>query len=312
MRNFILKKQMINAVEKQIKSNNPPCTKATFFKLQEQGCSKQEAKEMIASVMLEQMYDVLRYGMIFDEKKYESELIELLNDDFIFDDVAMVLADEKDEMLQARNKIYDALYEHKSADAICMFMDLWDKIKKFIINEFYDIDTYGNTLKPEIMDVDDKTEFKYEFYNLFQDMEMQFSNAKMYKERIRFCRDAISLFAWNEDSADDYKTAIGEAYNSLEKYEDCDELFESWLKEESDNPNCICSYLFCLMERGDTKKAQKIAEKYITNDIQCTIDNEFMFFRVQLLYEKIGDKEKSLKYRIKIEKFQEELYKESL
>lgn len=55
MANLRLKKQMLEVVDDQIKANDPPCTKKTFLQLQKQGCSKQEAKEMIAAVVLEEM-----------------------------------------------------------------------------------------------------------------------------------------------------------------------------------------------------------------------------------------------------------------
>lgn len=91
---------LYNVVNNQIKANDPPCTKKTFLLLQQQGCSKREAKEMIAAVLIEKIYDVLKEGKKFDEKIYELRLKELLEDDFIFDDVSLALADDKDEIVR--------------------------------------------------------------------------------------------------------------------------------------------------------------------------------------------------------------------
>lgn len=87
-------KYIIKVVNNQIKANNPPCTMKTFLQLQKQGCSKQEAKEMIAAVVLEEIYDVLNENRRFDEKKYEQKLKELLEDDVIFDDVKQAFEDD--------------------------------------------------------------------------------------------------------------------------------------------------------------------------------------------------------------------------
>lgn len=297
---------MIEVVNNQIKANDPPFTKKTFLQLQQQGCSKQEAREMIAAVVLEEIYDVLKEGKTFDEKKYELKLKELLEDNFIFDNVEQALADDKDEILQAKHKVYDALYEHKPSEAVRQFMQVWDKIKEWITDEFYIIDAKGNTIKPEMIDVDDKTEFRYELYNWLQDMEMEYSNSRMFEERIHFCNDVIELFAWQEDSPDNYRTAIGEALNDMQRYMECDEWFEAWLKEESDNPHCINGYLYCLTYRDDIEKAKIITEKYITEDIPCTLENETIFIRAQEIYEELKDHEMVLKYQAKIDQCQEE------
>ena len=57
-------------------------------------------------------------------------------------------------------------------------------------------------IKPEMIDIDDKTEFRYELLNWLQDMEMEFSNSRMFEERIQLCNDAIELLACQEDSQD--------------------------------------------------------------------------------------------------------------
>lgn len=300
---------MLEVVDNQIKANDPPCTKKTFLQLQQQGCSMQEAKEMIAAVILEEMYYVLKEGKKFDEKKYELKLKELLEDDTIFDDVEQALEDEKDEILKAKYEVYDALYEHKPREAVRRFMTVWNKIKQWIVDEFYVIDGNGNTIKPEMIDIDDKTDFRYELFNWLQDMEMEFSNSRMFEERIQFCNDVIELFAWQEDSPDNYRAAIGEALNDMQKYRECDEWFEAWLKEELDNPHCINIYLYCLTYRDDIDKAKIIAEKYITEDIPCTFENEIIFIRAQEIYEELQDHEMVLKYQAKIDQCQEEYHK---
>lgn len=307
-----LKKEILAVVDNQIKENNPPCTKKTYQKLQEQGCSKQEAKEMIASVLLEELYDILSYKKPFNEKKYEEKLNELENDNWIFDDVHEALADENDEILLAKYKVYDAIIDNKSSEAVSVFLQVWDKIKKYIRAEFYKIDSKGNQIKPEILDVDDKTNYKYELFNWLQDIEIEFGNVKMHEEKIKFCKDILELFAWQEDSPDDYKTAIGESLNDLKRYKECDEWFEALLKEEPSNPNYINIYMLCLIMRNDIEKAKKIAGTFIDDSIKCTIDNEIMFIRAQSLYEDIGDNVKAKIYENKIEEFQKKFYEDPL
>ena len=261
---------------------------------------------MIAAIVLEEMYDILKEGKEFDEKRYELKLKELIEDNFIFDNVGQALEDDKDEIFQAKHKVYNALYERNHTEAVRQFMQIWNKIKQWIMDEFYITDTKGNLIKPEMIDIDDKTEFRYELFNWLQDMEIEFANTRMFQERIQFCSDVIELFAWQEDSADNFRTAIGEALNGMQNYRKCDDWFEEWLKEERDNSSCINIYLDCLIQRGDIEKAKTIAQKYITEDIPCTLENEMMFIRAQELFEELGDHENAMKYQTKMDRFQKE------
>lgn len=311
MANLRLKKQMTDAVENQIKLNQPPCTKYTFLRLQEQGCTKKEAKEMIAAVLLEEMYYVLKEGKPFNEKRYEKQLMELVKEDFEFDDMIQEFEEDADAILQAKYKIYDALYEQKSTEVTRLFMEIWGEIKKFVIDNYYKKDSKGNFIKPELIDIDDETEFKYELFNWLQDMEMEFHNSGLYEERIRFCQDVIDLFAWKDDSADNYKTGIGEALNDLKRYKECDEWFENWLLEEPDNVSCVNIYIFCASSRQDWEKAKSLTERYISTSMDFNEENEILLYRALGVYEEVGETEKVKQYQKKLDKYQQ-WYKENI
>lgn len=303
MANLRLKKQMLDAVNNQIKANDPPCTKRIFIQLQEQGCTKNEAKEMIASVLLGEMYEILKEGRPFDEKKYEKELQELVEDEFIFDDVRKALEDASDTILQAKYNVYNAIFERKPTEAVRLFMEVWDDIRKFVKDNFYKQDAEGNVVKPELVEIDDETDFKYELYNWLQDMEMEFHNSRLYEERIQFCQEVMDLFAWKEDSADNYKSAIGEALNDLKRYNECDEWLEDWLKEEPDNISCINTYIQCASGRDDWEKAKQLTEKYIGASIEFNGENEILLYRALDVYEGLGETEKAKQYQEKIDEY---------
>ncbi len=77
MSNRILKSQMLQAVENQIKLNEPKCANLTFQRLAAEGYTEQEAKEMIAAILLEEVYFVLKEKTEFNEKQYEEKLSKL-------------------------------------------------------------------------------------------------------------------------------------------------------------------------------------------------------------------------------------------
>ncbi|MDF2546316.1 MAG: hypothetical protein K0R93_1214 [Anaerosolibacter sp.] len=92
MSNKILKSQMLQAVENQMKMNDPKCVNSTFQRLVAEGYTEQTAKEMIAAILVEQMDFILKENVKFNEKEYEERLnslgreLVLDNDDADFDE----------------------------------------------------------------------------------------------------------------------------------------------------------------------------------------------------------------------------------
>ncbi|MDR3595472.1 SEC-C metal-binding domain-containing protein [Clostridium sp.] len=79
MVNNKLKSAVIDIVENQLKANDPKCTRETLNRLIELEYSEKKAKEMIASVVVEEIYDVMKNQAPFDEEKYSKKLSKLLD-----------------------------------------------------------------------------------------------------------------------------------------------------------------------------------------------------------------------------------------
>ncbi|AJQ26577.1 hypothetical protein JBW_01225 [Pelosinus fermentans JBW45] len=77
MANENLKKTILQVVDNQLRENNPPITKITFERLQQSGYTTQQAKEKIAAILLEEMYDVLKTGQPYNEERYSNKLLKL-------------------------------------------------------------------------------------------------------------------------------------------------------------------------------------------------------------------------------------------
>lgn len=72
-----LKTAIIEVVEKQMDSNDPPEIRQTFERLISEGYSENEAKELIGNVVVLEVFEVLKEGKPFDIKRYVSALNEL-------------------------------------------------------------------------------------------------------------------------------------------------------------------------------------------------------------------------------------------
>ena len=64
-------------VENQLNMNQPKCTKKTFLRLVELGYSRTESKEMIGSVLTEEIYYTMESLAPFNEKRFAKKLSKL-------------------------------------------------------------------------------------------------------------------------------------------------------------------------------------------------------------------------------------------
>lgn len=74
MENNKLKSKIIEIVDNQIKINDPKCTKETLERLVKIGISEKESKELIGRILVEEMYDILKSQVPFNEKRYAKKL----------------------------------------------------------------------------------------------------------------------------------------------------------------------------------------------------------------------------------------------
>ena len=72
--NLRLKALVLEAVENQLKERRPPETAETLARLKAAGHTEDKAKEKIAAVLVEHMYEVLANQVPFDNEAYVRDL----------------------------------------------------------------------------------------------------------------------------------------------------------------------------------------------------------------------------------------------
>lgn len=68
---------MISIVNEQIANNDPPMTKVTYERLKQSGYSEQLAKEKLATVVVEEIFNVIKNGEAFNERRFNKRLANL-------------------------------------------------------------------------------------------------------------------------------------------------------------------------------------------------------------------------------------------
>jgi hypothetical protein len=74
---YNLQKIIIQSVEVQIRDNDPPATRATFERLIANGHDEADAKDMIASVIAEEIYLRMKDNRTINEEIFAARLAEL-------------------------------------------------------------------------------------------------------------------------------------------------------------------------------------------------------------------------------------------
>lgn len=80
--NDIIREHIFEIVKNQIKSNNPPETKATLDRLRKQGFDDSQAKQMIAQCVSVEIFEVMKYRKPYNNERYIKNLNALSKEPF--------------------------------------------------------------------------------------------------------------------------------------------------------------------------------------------------------------------------------------
>ena len=80
--NHILRQQILDIVDNQMKANEPQETNLTFKRLIEQGYSDSDAKTLIAQCVSVEIFKILKNKEPFDLKRYVTNLNRLPKEPF--------------------------------------------------------------------------------------------------------------------------------------------------------------------------------------------------------------------------------------
>ena len=80
--NPILKAVYLEAVETQLRANDPPETRQTFDRLRTEGFSEEDAKVLIGSVIAVETFDIMKSGTPFNHERFVRNLNRLPDQSF--------------------------------------------------------------------------------------------------------------------------------------------------------------------------------------------------------------------------------------
>jgi len=72
-----LQRAIFEVIDNQIEANDPPETRETFDRLLRKGYSKIDARKLIGTVVVVEIYDTMKYGRPFDRERFVGNLKKL-------------------------------------------------------------------------------------------------------------------------------------------------------------------------------------------------------------------------------------------
>ena len=80
--NEIMREQIFEIVNNQLRDNDPPETKATYNRLKKQGFDDLQTRQMIAQCIAVELFEVLKFKKPFDNERYIKNLNGLPKEPF--------------------------------------------------------------------------------------------------------------------------------------------------------------------------------------------------------------------------------------
>lgn len=172
-------------------------------------------------------------------------------------------------------------------------------ILKEIVAEERKVDS---TYARELYLLDDETDFEYDIQGWLEDCLDELDMGQRWEELLGVCTDMLDLFEWKEDSASQYHFMKISALGNLGRNEEAVSLSRVWLEKEEDNMLAVTAGIYANMNSHDYEEAERLIQKNITEDTECTDENDVLFIAAEAFYEASGNE----KEKKRVEKILEE------
>lgn len=284
-----LKKTILEIVDNQLKSNDPPVTGSAYNRLLDAGYTPIEAKEKIGAVISEKIYDILKSGVKYNEAEYEQALNEMVQVCLDYED-AHELPTEWDDWYALVEEGYGDETGFEFADDPEKAAESWGKAWEIFLNIFMERDK-----KCSIQEIMEEFDYKYPVDQWLWDFQMALLGSGRAQKRLEVCRKVEELFDWRDEDDSEFRAGIGEALYDLgrtdeKKKEEGKKWFEDWLEKDPDNLPARKSYFWCTMENEGIEAAYSIIRNKVVGN-SCNMYNESLFSLAGSLAEEIGLKE---------------------
>ncbi len=173
------------------------------------------------------------------------------------------------------------------------------ELLKEIINEERNKDA---GYAPELYQLDDVTDFAHDVQGWLEDYIGELDMCEAWEELLQVCTDVLGLFQWKKEPSEDFKFLKISALGNMGRSEEAVRLSKEWIEKEEDNMLAVTSGVYANMSNRSFEEAERLIKKYISDDTECTDENDVLFIAAGEFYKASGNKEEEKR----IEKILEE------
>ena len=284
-----LKKTILEIVDNQLKSNDPPVTKHAYTRLLDAGYTSIEAKEKIGAVISEKIYDILKSGAKYNEAEYEQALNEMVQACLDYEDTHE-LPTEWDDWYALVEEGYGDDADYEFSDNPEKAAEPWEKAWEIFLGIFNERDKKCSL--PEIME---EFDYKYPIDQWLWDFQMALLGSAKDQKRLEVCQKILELFDWKFEDDSEFRAGVGEALYDLGRTDETKiaegkKWFENWLEKEPDNLAARKSYCWCALDTEGIEAAYNIIRNKVVGN-SCNMYNESLFSLARSLAEELDQKE---------------------
>ena len=203
------------------------------------------------------------------------------------------------------NRITSQCYDHfigASKDG-----SVWDQAYAVLIEIIHDGRSRDSNYASELYLLDEGTDYQYDVGGWLEDYLDYLDASQQYERLCQVCTELIGLFQWEEEKPTDLRFYIATSLEADDKKEESLAFCEDWYKKEGDNVAAATALIHARTAVGDFKGAEQIIDTYISEDGECTDDNDMVYTAAELLYKVSGNKEAEKRVREAINRYDEEL-----
>lgn len=158
--------------------------------------------------------------------------------------------------------------------------------------------------------LDDETEYKHDICGWVEDYLDELSLRGMFVECEAASRKVVDLFEWKEASPSELYFNIASALGYQEKFQEALSFCEEWYAKDETDTVAAAALIYARIGVKDWNKAEEIVKKYISEDGECTEENDIIYLAASALYKASGNKAMEKKMEKAIEAYEEELERE--
>lgn len=186
-------------------------------------------------------------------------------------------------------------------------MNVWDEAFQVLEEIVTSGREENRDFAPELYCLDEVTDFQYQVEDWVDDYLTETDMREQYEKLQQICEKLMKLFRWEEVSPADLNFRIAAALGAQGKNEEAVSFCEAWYEQDRNSILSATALIYAKLGAQDVEGAGAVIGKYITEDTQCTLENDILCNAALLFYQVSGDEKAAERMSLSIQAYEKEV-----